>query len=90
MSITIDEIVQTHNSNLKTITSKIIYLIIKNGEKDDEGYHRISINQLMQQTGVSRRHAVRIIAGMLAVGLIEKRTDKQRPTETNSYRIIDY
>lgn len=90
MNITIEDIAKIQNNKLTTVTSKLIYLIIKNSKKDEEGYIQISIKELMNHTGISRRQAARIIAGMLVTGLIEKKTDKIRANETNSYRTIDY
>ena len=85
--ITLEEIIAVQQKNLTTLTSKLIYLMIRN-EADDDGWSSISLNKFSEATGMARRSIVRTLARLQAVGLIEKNPSKSKRNDVNQYRIV--
>lgn len=86
--ITMKEIVAVQHKHLTTLTSKLIYLMIRNGA-DEEGWSSISLNKFSEATGMARRSIVRILARLQSAGLIEKNPNKSKCNDINQYRVID-
>lgn len=84
--ITLEEIVAVQHKNLATLTSKLIYLMIRNGA-DAEGWSSISLSSFSEATGMARRSIVRTLARLQSVGLIEKNPVKSKPNDVNQYRL---
>lgn len=86
--ITIEDIAQIQNKQLKTISSKLIYLMIRS-QADDQGWSAISIADFSKTTGMPHKSIIRVLARFESLGLIERNPNKERPNSTNEYRIID-
>jgi DNA-binding MarR family transcriptional regulator len=87
MTITINDIANLRIKSLKTVSSKLIYLMILN-QADEQGWSAISFATFADATGMPIRSIVRVLSRLEAIGLIEKSTDKQHNNSTNQYRII--
>ena len=88
MTITIEDIARTQNNHLKTISSKLIYLMIKN-QTDEQGWATLSFASFSKSTGMPIKSIIRVLSRFESVGLIEKNHNKPHPNSTNQYRIIE-
>ncbi|MFL1550384.1 hypothetical protein ACI77I_14910 [Pseudomonas sp. D47] len=88
MNPTLEDIVALRHARLKTLTSKLIYLMILNGAKDD-GWTTISISEFGHATALTRRAVDYIIKGLLTSGVIERRKSGPAYTSPYQYRIIE-
>jgi DNA-binding phage protein len=88
MSITIEDVVKLQHEHLRTIGSKIIYLTIRNGGKEN-GWTSISLSELARNTGLSRRGLYNTLHKMRDCGLLEIHNDKTSTTSKNKYRAIE-
>ncbi len=85
---TIEEIVRIRHKHLKTISSKLIFLMIRN-RADGEGWSTISIADFSHETGMPLKSITRVLKRLQSLGLIELNPEKAKPNSTNQYRIID-
>ncbi|WP_243041693.1 helix-turn-helix domain-containing protein [Dyella sedimenti] len=86
-ALTIKDVVNVQNDNLRTIGQKIIYLTIRNGS-DENGWASVSLTDLARNTGLSRRGVVNIISRMKDCGLVESSNDHDSHVSKNKYRAI--
>lgn len=86
--ITIEDIAQIQNKQLKTISSKLIYLMVRS-QADDQGWSAISLAHFEKATGMSSNSVARTLSRLIKVGLIERNPNKEHPNSTNKYRIIE-
>ncbi|MDZ5111827.1 helix-turn-helix domain-containing protein [Pseudomonas putida] len=86
--ITIEDIAKTQHKQLNTLSSKLIYLIIRN-EKKEDGWSAISLAAFESATGMSSNSVARTLNRLIKVGLIERNPNKERPNSTNEFRIIE-
>tara|TARA_R100001244_G_C5167867_1_gene131501 strand:+ start:579 stop:845 length:267 start_codon:yes stop_codon:yes gene_type:complete len=86
--ITLKDITDLQLKELNTLSSKIIYLMIRNGS-NQEGWSAISINDFSTATGMTTRATFKVISKLKSNGLIECNTEKERLNAVNQYRIIN-
>lgn len=85
--ITLEEIKELQHQEIKNLSTKIIYLLIKNKANED-GWSAISAAEFAAATSLTTRAVFKIIRKLKSCGLIEQRQDKERPNSTNQYRTI--
>lgn len=88
MTTTIEDIVALHHARLKTLTRKLIYLMIRNGYKDD-GWTTISVAEFGKATALTRRAVDYILKDLLDAGIIERRKSSESHTSPYQYRAIE-
>jgi DNA-binding MarR family transcriptional regulator len=88
MTTTLEDIVALHHARLKTLTRKLIYLMIRNGHKD-EGWATISVAEFGKATALTRRAVDYILKDLLDAGVIERRKSNESHTATYQYKIIE-
>ena len=88
MSITIEDVVKLQHEHLRTVGSKIIYLTIRNGGKEN-GWTSISLSELARNTGLTRRGLYKALHNMRDCGLLEITNDRATTTSKNKYRAIE-
>jgi DNA-binding MarR family transcriptional regulator len=86
--ITLKEIVSLQNKSLSSISSKIIYLMVKNQSNQDE-WASISLTDFQTSTGIGRATVIAILKRLQGAGLIIKNPHKLSPTHKNQYKTID-
>lgn len=86
--ITLEEIKELQHKEIKNLSTKIIYLMIKN-KSNDEGWSPISAAEFASATSMTTRAVFKVIRKLKACGLIEQKQEKERPNSTNEYRIIE-
>lgn len=86
--ITLEEIKELQHQEIKNLSTKIIYLMIKN-QTNQEGWSAISAAELGAATCLTTRAVFKVIRKLKSCGLIEQRQEKERPNATNQYRIIE-
>ncbi|MFK0267997.1 LexA family transcriptional regulator [Pseudomonas asiatica] len=85
--ITIEDIAKIQNKQLNTLSSKLIFLMIRNEEKKD-GWSAISLATFESATGMSSNSVARTLNRLIKIGLIERNPNKEHPNSTNEFRII--
>nr|WP_315445755.1 hypothetical protein [uncultured Pseudomonas sp.] len=88
MTTTIDDIVALHHVRLRTLTRKLIYLMIRNGHKED-GWTTISVSDFGKATALTRRAVDYILKDLLDTGIIERRKSGDSHTAPYQYKILD-
>lgn len=88
MTTTIDDIVALHHVRLRTLTRKLIYLMIRNGHKED-GWTTISVSDFGKATALTRRAVDYILKDLLDTGIIERRKSGDVHTAPYQYKILD-
>lgn len=88
MTTTIDDIVALHHVRLRTLTRKLIYLMIRNGHKED-GWTTISVSDFGKATALTRRAVDYILKDLLDTGIIERRKSGDAHTSPYQYKILD-
>ena len=88
MTTTIDDIVALHHVRLRTLTRKLIYLMIRNGHKED-GWTTISVSDFGKATALTRRAVDYILKDLLDTGIIERRKSDDAHTAPYQYKILD-
>ncbi|WP_236197428.1 hypothetical protein [Pseudomonas glycinae] len=88
MTTTIDDIVALHHVRLRTLTRKLIYLMIRNGHKED-GWTTISVSDFGKATALTRRAVDYILKDLLDTGIIERRKSGDTHTAPYQYKILD-
>jgi DNA-binding Lrp family transcriptional regulator len=88
MTTTIDDIVALHHARLRTLTRKLIYLMIRNGYKED-GWTTISVSDFSKATALTRRAVDYILKDLLDTGIIERRKSNESHTAPYQYKILD-
>lgn len=86
--ITLKDITALQLKELNTLSSKIIYLMIRNGS-NQEGWSAISISDFSTATGMTTRAIFKVISKLKSNGLIECNIEKERANAVNQYRIIN-
>lgn len=88
MTTTIEDIVALHHARLKTLTRKLIYLMIVNGQKE-EGWTTHSVSEFGKATALTRRAVDYILKDLLNAGMIERRKSSNLYTSPYQYRVIE-
>ena len=88
MTTTLEDIVALHHARLKTLTRKLIYLMIRNGSKE-EGWTTISVAEFGKATALTRRAIDYILKDLLDAGIIERRKSSESHTAPYKYRVIE-
>lgn len=88
MTTTLEDIVALHHVRLKTLTSKLIYLMIRNGHKE-EGWTTLSVAEFGKATALTRRAVDYILKDLLEAGVIERRKSNESHTSPYQYRVIE-
>ena len=86
--MTLEEITKFQHQEIKNLSTKIIYLMIKN-QSNGEGWSVISTAEFAAATSLTTRAVFKVIRKLKSCGLIEQRQEKARPNSTNQYRIIN-
>lgn len=86
--ITLEEITKLQHQEIKNLSTKIIYLMIKN-QANEEGWSAISAAEFSAATSMTTRAVFKVISKLKTLGLIEQNQDKERQNSTNQYRIIN-
>ncbi len=87
-TITLDDIKNLPYEELNNLTTKIMYLMIKEGV-DEDGWATISVRDFGKATSMTDIGVRLAIKKLLSSGLVEKNEDKEFPYSTNQYRIIN-
>lgn len=85
--LSLRDIVEVQNDNLRTLGSKLVYLTIRNNAGEN-GWVAISLSELSRTCCLTRRGVVTILNKMLMCGLLEKKNDHSSPVAKNIYRTI--
>lgn len=88
MTTTIEDIAALHHARLKTLTRKLIYLMIQNGYKE-EGWTTLSVSQFGKATALTRRAVDYILKDLIAGGVIERRKSGPLYTAPYQYRVME-
>lgn len=88
MTTTIEDIAALHHARLKTLTRKLIYLMIQNGYKED-GWTTLSVSEFGKATALTRRAVDYILKDLLVAGIIERRKSSPLHTAPYQYRTIE-
>jgi DNA-binding transcriptional ArsR family regulator len=88
MITTLEDIVALHHARLKTLTRKLIYLMIRNG-CNEEGWTTISVAEFGKATSLTRRAVDYILKDLLDAGVIERRKSSESHTAPYQYRVIE-
>jgi DNA-binding MarR family transcriptional regulator len=84
----IEELGSVQHQSLDTLSSKIIFMIIRNN-KDETGWTTISLNELARLTGLTQNGANKVVRKLLAVSLIEKDRTGLKASQTSKYRALE-
>ncbi|MDH4565518.1 hypothetical protein E8E95_02345 [Pseudomonas sp. BN414] len=85
---TIEDVINLRNKGLKTASSKIIYLMIRNNT-NEEGWSTISTSEFSAATSLTVRAVFKVLGKLKACGLIEQNPNKEHPNSINQFRIIE-
>lgn len=85
--ITLNEIVSLQHKSLGTLSSKVVYLMIRNKSKD-KNWVSISLLDFHRATGMAINSLARLLKRLQEVGLIERNPHKEKTNDTNQYRSI--
>lgn len=88
MNTTIEDIVTLRHTHLKTLTRKLIYLMILNGDKED-GWTTISVGEFGKATALTRRAVDYILKDLLNAGIVERRKSSNLYNAPYQYRIVE-
>jgi DNA-binding MarR family transcriptional regulator len=88
MITTLEDIVALHHARLNTLTRKLIYLIIRNGYKED-GWTTISVAEFGKATALTRRAVDYILKDLLDAGVIERRKSSESHTAPYQYKTLE-
>ncbi len=86
--ITLEEIKELQHKEIKNLSTKIIYLMIKN-RSNHEGWSPISVAEFSAATSMTTQGVFKVIQKLKACGLIEQKQEKERPNSINEYRLIE-
>lgn len=86
--ITLEEITKLQHQEIKNLSTKIIYLMVKTQE-NEEGWSVISAAEFGAATSLTTRAVFKVIRKLKSCGLIEQRQEKERPNSTNQYRVVN-
>lgn len=86
--ITLEEITELQHKEIKNLSTKIIYLMIKN-KSNNEGWSPISAAEFSAATSMTTQGVFKVIQKLKACGLIEQKQEKERPNSINEYRLIE-
>lgn len=84
----IDQLISSPNKGLDTLSSKLIYIIIKNNVEAD-GWTTISVTKLGRMTGLSLNAVRHNLDKLIKRNLIEKERSKEGVTKASRYKVVE-